>query len=219
MSHHRLIISPIPLVSSSITGVVVTCQIGVAVVANAGQLTNDNGTVHDYDANGNREDTGYQVGLNNELEHDAKFDYVYDEDGRLLSKTVRAGLPDEGERWTFGYSDAGHLISVQHVAANSSVLMTAGYQVDAFGNRIAKVVDADGDGVGAATTLRFAYDGWNNARGGAIGNEHFDIWAEFDGGNSDALVTRYVHGDGVDEMLARVNGTTATWYLLDVQHL
>src|SRR5581483_9892713 len=88
---------------------------------------------------------------------------------------------------------------------------------DPFGNRIEKSVDPDGDGEEAPTLQRFALDGWNPAKGPPIGNENWDVIADTDGDRS--LKTRYVRGDAVDQLFARLDKDGATlspfWYLTD----
>jgi RHS repeat-associated protein len=81
--------------------------------------------------------------------------------------------------------------------------MRAHYKYDVFGNRIEKAVDADGAGGGGTTTTRFAYDG-------------IEIWADLDGSSN--LQTRYIKGDAIDQIFARISsGGTAAWYLTDRQ--
>jgi RHS repeat-associated protein len=50
-----------------------------------------------------------------------------------------------------------------------------------------------------------------------LGTENFDVWADLDANGS--LITRYMHGDAIDEILARVDvagaHTGAFWYLTD----
>jgi RHS repeat-associated protein len=81
---------------------------------------------------------------------------------------------------------------------------------------VEKSVDADGAGAGAAVATRFAYDGWNPAKGDALGTSEFDVWADLDGSSS--LTTRYVRGDQVDQLFARLTSSDANrWYLVDHQ--
>jgi len=68
---------------------------------------------------------------------------------------------------------------------------------DAFGNRLEKDVWTQASGT--TTVSRFAYDGQN-------------VWADVNGSN--ALQTRYLRGDMVDQLFARVvSAGTAAWYL------
>jgi RHS repeat-associated protein len=77
------------------------------------------------------------------------------------------------------------------------------YSYDAFGKRIAKLIDADGAGATAPTTERLIYDGNN-------------IVLSFDGNN--AQTHRYLHSPGVDQILAdEVSTTNVLWTLSDHQ--
>src|SRR5262249_37590841 len=77
-----------------------------------------------------------------------------------------------------------------------------------------------GAGPGGTVTTRFVLDGWKvhqDALGNTPefkGNENWDVWADLDGSN--ALLTRYLHGDLVDQVWARISsGGTAAGYLAD----
>jgi RHS repeat-associated protein len=90
-------------------------------------------------------------------------------------------------------------------------------ELDAFGNRIEEDVYAGG--MGPPTTTRFAYDGWNPHKAGAIGTSGFDVWADLNGDST--LQTRYLHGDGVNQVFAAIKWNTVTstatpyWLLTD----
>jgi RHS repeat-associated protein len=70
-------------------------------------------------------------------------------------------------------------------------------------------------GNASATVTKFTLDGWNPAKGGAIGLENVDVWADVES-NGD-LRTRYLRGDRVDELLGRfeASGSARYWYLTD----
>jgi RHS repeat-associated protein len=75
-----------------------------------------------------------------------------------------------------------------------------GYDVD--GNRIWKSVDADGDGSGSAVVQKFAYD----ANGNAFIDYHGTITVD----------ARHVFGEGVDQLIAKIDGGGTTWYHTDL---
>src|SRR5207237_9115552 len=80
-----------------------------------------------------------------------------------------------------------------------TVTTLATYVYDAVGNRIEKDVWTQSSGT--TTVTRFGYDGG-------------EVWVDLN--SSNALQTRYIHGDAVDELFARVSsGGTAAWYLTD----
>jgi RHS repeat-associated protein len=153
-----------------------------------GQLLSDGLKTYSYDLTGNRTNAGYQTGPGNQLQTDGTWNYTYDAEGNETSKTNI----QTGEKWVYGYNIDNHLTLAEHHATTSGpVDLRVTYKYDVFGNRMEKDVDPDGDGPLPAAVLRFAYDG-------------SDVWADLDGSNH--LVDRYIHGDGVDELLARVDG-------------
>ena len=87
------------------------------------------------------------------------------------------------------------------------------YKYDVWGNLIERDVDDDGDGV-VDDTAQYALDGWDPAKGSPTGLENYDVLADLDGSGS--LTTRYLHGDDVDQLFARVDaGGGGLWYSTD----
>jgi RHS repeat-associated protein len=70
-----------------------------------------------------------------------------------------------------------------------------------------------------STTSRYAYDDWNRAKAGAIGNAGHAVWAVMNSGNT--LTTHYMDGDVPGQHFVEMNysGTTFTsyYYLADQQ--
>jgi RHS repeat-associated protein len=94
------------------------------------------------------------------------------------------------------------------------LLYEVDYKYDVFGNRVEADVDPEGDGDIDAIT-RYALDGWQSGRMPAS-NSDWNVWAELDGQNSNALLTRYLRGDVVDQIFAREDGSgNAYWTLTD----
>jgi RHS repeat-associated protein len=94
------------------------------------------------------------------------------------------------------------------------LLYEVDYKYDLFGNRIEADVDPEGDGDTDAIT-RYALDGWQSGRM-PTSNTDWNVWAELDGQNSNALLTRYLRGDVVDQIFAREDGSgNAYWTLTD----
>ncbi len=81
---------------------------------------------------------------------------------------------------------------------------------DAFGNRIERSAWN-----GSTTVERFAVDGWDTAKPGAVGTENFDVWADLSGSNT--LSARRVMGGEFDQVLAKVAASVVTWYGVDRQ--
>ena len=157
------------------------------------ELTNDSLVAYTYDLNGNRTMPGYTTGPANELTSDGTWNYTYDKNGNLIGKAN----PVTSETWSYGYDNKNRLVSVQQTIGGV-VQMRATYVYDALGQRIEKDVWTQGSG--SAVITRFAYD-----RG--------EIWADLDASN--ALQTRYVRGDRVLELLARIVSGSVAWFLTD----
>lgn len=99
----------------------------------------DRSLTYEYDAAGNRintiengESTGYTTNNLNQYTDVNGFEYQYDDDGNLVSKTT-----DEGT-FLYGYNSENQLISV---TSPDDTLTT--YEYDPFGNRIASIVDGE----------------------------------------------------------------------------
>jgi RHS repeat-associated protein len=60
---------------------------------------------------------------------------------------------------------------------------------------------------------KFTLDGWNPAKGYAIGLENVDVWTENIVGTS--TKTHYTRGDRVDQLLGRVDANGTFWMLTD----
>jgi RHS repeat-associated protein len=171
----------------------------------AGQLTGDGATTFGYDATGNR--TGAVVGAGNRVLSDGTWAYTYDDEGQLVKKSQGA-LADT---WTYAYDHEGRLTGATRAATDGgSATATVAYTYDALGNRASRTA---WDGT-TTVTERFAYDGWDPAKPGAVGTEGFDAWAEVDG--SGVVTTRRAFGAGFDEPVAVVTGGTAGWYAADL---
>ena len=153
---------------------------------------------YSYDANGNRTNAGYQTEVNNRVTSDGTFNYAYDDEGNLIRRTdTRNGIVRELE-----WDHRNRLVSVTD-RDGTDVVRRVSYVYDGMNRRIRKVVDLDGDGAGAATTENFVYDGAN-------------IALVFD--EAGVQTHRYLHGPGIDQILAdEVDSTETRWMLTDHQ--
>src|SRR6266446_4455826 len=140
--------------------------------------------------------TGYTTGTGNELTNDGTWTYTYDAEGNLTKKSKGASA----ETWTYGYDNENHMTWAKDSATDGgSALTLATYVYDALGNRIEKDVWTQSSGT--TTVTRFGYDG-------------IEVWVDLT--SSNALQTRYMHGDVVDELFARISSAgTPAWYLTD----
>ena len=117
---------------------------------------------------------------------------------------------DNGHRSSipFGYDNLNHLIWAKDSATDGGAATSlATYVYDVFGDRIEKDLWSSG----TTTILRFAYSSPLAGDGlGSAGN----LWADLNGSGS--LLERYILGDSVDQLFARIFSTgTAGWYLTD----
>lgn len=138
-----------------------------------------------YDANGNRNATGYVVGANNRVMSNSEYDYAYDAEGNMISKTETA----TGMVTSFGYDHRNRLTSIAGGVLAANIF----YTYDGLDRRIITTVNGQ--------TACTVYDGEN-------------VWADFDalanletrymfGDGLDALIAR-----------SRPTGETH-WYLAD----
>ncbi len=110
------------------------------------------------------------------------------------------------ETWTYGYDHRGQMVWAEQRATDGGTLLgRVEYSYDAFGGRIKRVQK---NGAGAVTSdERYALDGWDTAKGRAVGGENFDAVMDLNGSN--AVVARLLFGAGADEVVARVVGAAA----------
>ncbi len=174
----------------------------------AGQLTGAAGTTYQYDRNGNRTGGGYVVGQANELLSDGTWNFTYDAEGNETKKVNIA----TGVTWTYGYDNANEMTKAQKWTADpahgGTLALEADYHYDVFGNRVEKDITFAGQ---ATQVQRFAYDGWNPAKKGTLGTSGWDVWADLsvNSDGSSSLTTRYIRGDAIDQLFARIGASGA----------
>ena len=158
-----------------------------------------------YDDNGNRTNAGYVTGDNNRLLSDGIYNYEYDNEGNMITRTEIA----TGNIRRFEWDYRNRLIAVTDEDSVGILIQRVEFTYDAFDQRIAKSVDADPeDGVEPPVTY-FVYNGE-------------DVLLEFvdDDGTTDLndpqLSMRYLHGPGIDQVLAQQYDTgNVEWLLSD----
>jgi RHS repeat-associated protein len=152
-----------------------------------------------YDANGNRTNTGYVTGINNRLLEDNKYRYEYDKVGNRTKRTDKS----TNEVTEYSWDIRDRLTGIRVINALSEVIRTANYVYDVYNQRIAKIVDLDGDGLGAASTERFVY------------GSNLNIALVFDGNGT--LTHRYMFSNGIDQIEAdeQLTAGTTLWALTD----
>jgi RHS repeat-associated protein len=146
---------------------------------------------YSYDANGNRTNTGYGTGTNNQLLTDGTYNYEYDGEGNRTKRTeIGTGKVTE-----YNWDYRNRLTSVVFKDAAGNVTKTIEYLYDVDDRRIGKKIDG-------VVTERYVYDGLH-------------IALVFDGtGNQ---THRYLYGTEVDQILADETPTQVLWALTDRQ--
>jgi RHS repeat-associated protein len=146
---------------------------------------------YSYDANGNRTNSGYATGGNNQLLSDGVYNYQYDNEGNRTKRTEIA----TGKVTEYGYNYRNRLTSLVFKDGNGTVSKSVEYVYDVNNERIAKAIDG-------LVTERFVYD-----RG--------QISLVFDGtGNQ---THRYLYGMNIDQVLAVDGNSQTQWFLTDHQ--
>jgi RHS repeat-associated protein len=174
---------------------------------------------YSYDLGGNRTMAGYATGTDNRITGDGTYTFTYFNEGMLKEKT-KVGT---SEKWNYFYDNANHLTKIERKTNGSAVDLRVLYTYDANGSRVQSSVDLDGDGINNATVTKYMLDGWNPAilpspsGRGAGGEGLVEVYSDL--GDDGSLKTRYLRGDKVDQLLARVEHTGdhagTYWYLTD----
>ena len=161
--------------------------------------THQSNEAYSYDDNGNRVGDGYSTGENNQLLTDGTYNYEYDGEGNRTSQTeIATGIVTE-----YFWDYRNRLTAVVTFDSNGNVTERNEYTYDVNDNRIAKSVDADGDGAGVAFVERYVLDG-------------SEIALVFDSEGNET--ERYFHGVGIDEVLAVEKADSEViWALADHQ--
>ena len=135
---------------------------------------------YDYDATGNRTNTGYSTGDHNRLLGDGTYTYEYDNEGNRIRRTETA----TGEVTEYTWDFRNRLTQVETKDASGTVIQTVEYVYDVYDRRLAKIVDPDGAGGLTPEEERFVYDGGH-------------IALVFDGAGNQTH--RYLHGPQIDQ--------------------
>jgi uncharacterized protein RhaS with RHS repeats len=146
---------------------------------------------YSYDANGNRTNSGYVTGVNNQLLSDSVYNYSYDDEG---NRTKRIEIAS-GKATEYSWDYHNRLVKVSFKDAIGSITKTIEYLYDVNDRRIGKKIDG-------VLTERYVLD-------------RDQISLVFDGqGNQ---THRYLFGNEVDQVLADEILTGVVWTLADNQ--
>jgi RHS repeat-associated protein len=146
---------------------------------------------YQYGANGNRTNTGYQTGTNNQLLADGQFTYEYDHEGNRTKRTETA----TGKVTEYVWDYHNRLTGVVLKDAAGVVQKSIEYTYDVNNQRIGKKIDG-------VVTERYVLD-------------RNQIALVFDG--QGIQKSRYLYGTQVDQVLAEESGTQVHWFLADHQ--
>ena len=161
-----------------------------------------------YDANGNRitssiHGNGYVTGQGNRLLSDGKYNYGYDNEGNLTKQTDIATGKVQELTWDY----RNRLVAFVDKDAAGKETQRVEFTYDAFNRRIAKAVDTNPQDTTPAVVTQFIYDGSN------VLLEFVD--SDGAGANQPVLDKRYLHGAGVDKVLAQESAGNVVWRLTD----
>ena len=161
-----------------------------------------------YDANGNRitssiHGNGYVTGKGNRLLSDGKYNYEYDNEGNLTKQTEIATGKVQELTWDY----RNRLVAFVDKDAAGKETQRVEFTYDAFNRRIAKAVDTNPQDTTPAVVTQFVYDGSN------VLLEFVD--SDGAGANQPVLDKRYLHGAGVDQVLAQESAGNVVWHLTD----
>jgi RHS repeat-associated protein len=162
----------------------------------SGQLTAANHSTgpnesYAYDAGGNRIDAGVQIGSADRLLSDGTFNYTYDAEGNLVSRTNMSSQVVD----LYSYDYRQRLTRVQTENAQGATVQQVDYTYDVFNRRIARLFS----GPLRSTIARTVYDGAN-------------IAYVFDG--SGTITHRALYGPAVDQLLADDTGAGGIFWTL-----
>ena len=170
-----------------------------------GQLLSDSATgsqanlSFSYDSNGNRANTGYSTGPDNEVLSDGTYNYTYDAVGNLTSQTDIA----TGAVTLYSYDYRNRLTQVENESSGGVLLEEVKYTYDVFNNRIGETVTNYSTSTPTTTAEVFVYDG-------------SQVAFTFDG-NGD-LLDSFIYAPGQNQVIAGDNGQgQVLWALSDDQ--
>jgi RHS repeat-associated protein len=168
-----------------------------------GQLTGATGTglpssqSYSYDATGNQTAAGDSTGTDNQLTSDGTYDYAYDADGNLITKTTIATGATENFTWDY----RNRLTEITYKNSAGTITGTVQYTYDPLNRRISQTVT---NGSGTVTlNEHYIYDG--NA-----------LVLVLDGSGN--VTHTFLNGPAANQPLADDAGSgNVTWMLADQQ--
>jgi RHS repeat-associated protein len=146
-----------------------------------------------YDLNGNRTGSGNVTGADNRLTSNATWDFVYDANGNMTRRTLKS----DNSYIEYTYDHRDRLTDVRYRNSAGTLTKRVHFGYDALNRRYLQTVE-NGSGT-ILSTVYYVNQGFRKDRGDA-GDE---IALRLDG--TGAVISRYLHGSMVDEVLAEEN--------------
>ena len=146
-----------------------------------------------YDLNGNRTGSGNVTGADNRLTSNATWDFVYDANGNMTRRTLKS----DNSYIEYTYDHRDRLTDVRYRTSAGTLTKRVHFGYDALNRRYLQTVE-NGSGT-ILSTVYYVNQGFRKDRGDA-GDE---IALRLDG--TGAVISRYLHGSLVDEVLAEEN--------------
>ena len=147
----------------------------------------------------------YQTDAGNRLLSDGVYNYEYDDEGNMISRTEIATGAVQEYQWDY----RNRMIAVIDKDSNGNEIQRVDFGYDVLDRRIAKIVDTTPANDGDETATYFVYDGED---------VHLELTDNdgINGVNQPVLTQRYLHGAGVDQVMAQEDGNgNVQWLLSD----
>ncbi|HVC95125.1 MAG TPA: RHS repeat-associated core domain-containing protein [Pirellulales bacterium] len=155
-----------------------------------------------FDANGNRTNTGYTTGTNNQLTSDGTFNYTYDHEGNRVSRTRISSATANDYLTTYTWDYRNRLTDVDYYNNSSVLTKHIHYVYDVFDHLIGTEIDATGSG-------SYSSSEWYALDITADPNAPAQPVLQFDGsGNETHRFLKGPSAAGVDAVMAQEGITT-----------
>jgi RHS repeat-associated protein len=176
-----------------------TNQLTAATYTGTNQPANESNS---FDANGNRTNTGYTTGTNNQLTSDGTFNYTYDHEGNRVSRTRISSGTANDYITDYSYDYRNRLTDVNYYNNSSVLTKHIHYVYDVYDHLIGTEIDATGSG-------SYSSSEWYALDISADPNAPAQPVLQFDGSGNETY--RYLNGpsaSGVDAVMAEEAITT-----------
>jgi RHS repeat-associated protein len=177
------------LTSETIDGV--NRQIGYDKIDQVKTVTGSNSEAYTYDENGNRKNSGYATGVNNQLLNDGNYSYEYDKEGNRTKRTNTATGAVDNYTWDYRNRLTG-VISQDGSGAGAVTTQTVSYEYDVDNQRVSKTVNG--------IVEKYVID-------------RDQIAYVTDGSGTQTF--HYLYGTNVDAVMAQDSPTGMVWSLSD----